>query len=91
MVVILRRSLVILFDESHVFVEGNAAGMVGINLVEVPFHHLFSNGDVQGLEGVLHQSPELLYVDQIVFISFIPLHWLLGLLSPVPEKVRKLV
>ena len=48
------RSGVVLLDELEVLVEGNAAALVGVDLVEVPLHHLLGDGDVQRLEGVLH-------------------------------------
>lgn len=84
-----RGSLVVLFDEGHVLAEGNASGVVGIDLVKVPLDHLFGDGDVEGLESVLHQLPELLDVDQVVLLSLLGLR--LGLLCSISEEVCELV
>ena len=62
--------------------------MVSVDLVEVPLHHLLSYRDIQRLEGVFHQFPELFNVDQLVFFSF--LRWLPAFLSSFSEEVRKL-
>ena len=83
------RSGVVLFDESHVFLERNSSAVVRIYFVEVPLHHLFSNRDVQGLKSVLHQLAELLNVYQVVLVVRI-LQSLLCLLSSFSKEVGKL-
>ncbi len=52
-------SRVVFLDELEVLIEGDTATVVSINLVEVPLHHFFRDLDLQWLEGVLHQPPEL--------------------------------
>ncbi len=76
--------MIVLLHELEVFIERNTTAVVSIDLVEIPLHHFFSDWDLQGLEGVLHQSPELMNVDQIIFIL------VLGVDCPLSEKVPKL-
>jgi hypothetical protein len=84
-----RGSLVVLFDKSHVLAEGYASRVVGVDLVKVPLDHLFGDGDVEGLESVLHQLSELLDIDQIVLFSLLGLR--LGLLGSISEEVGELL
>jgi hypothetical protein len=63
--------------------------VVGVDLVKVPLDHLFGDGDVEGLESVLHQLSELLDIDQIVLFSLLGLR--LGLLGSISEEVGELL
>jgi hypothetical protein len=81
------RSGVVFFDELEVLVEGDAATVIGVDLVEVPLHHFFGNLNFEGFKGVLHQSCELHNVDQLILVSII---LLLCAHSSLSEKVSKL-
>lgn len=61
--------------------------MVSIDLVEIPLHHLLSDLDFQRFEGVLHQSPELSNVDELILVALI---LLLGVDCPLSEEMSKL-
>lgn len=76
--------MIVLLHELEVFIERNTAAVVSIDLVEIPLNHFFSDWNLQGLEGVLHQSPELMNVDQIILIV------VLGVDCPLSEEVSKL-
>lgn len=78
---------VILLDELEVFIEGDPATVVSIDLVEIPLHHLLSDLDLQGLEGVLHQSPELDNIDELILVILV---LLLGTDSPLSEEMSEL-
>lgn len=60
-------SRVVLLDEFEILSEGNASAFVSVDLVEVPLHHFFTDGDIQRFEGILHQLSELLDVNELVF------------------------
>ena len=45
--------------------------MVSIDFVEIPLNHFLCYGQIQGFECVLHQSPELLYVNQVIFLALL--------------------
>lgn len=61
-------SRIILLDEFEELLKRDSAGVVLVDLAEVPLHHFLGDRDVEWLEGVFHQFPELADVDQLVFV-----------------------
>jgi hypothetical protein len=61
------RSRVIFLDELEVLVEGNASTVVSIDLIKIPANHFFSDGDVQRLKRIFHQSFEFRNVNELIF------------------------
>lgn len=83
----MNESRIVFLNEFQVFIKRNPSAMINVDLVEIPFHHLLRNWDVQWLKGIFHQFSELANVDQIVFATLRVFFRLLGSLS---EKVGKL-
>lgn len=78
---------VVLLHEFEVFIEGNSATFVSIDLVEIPLHHFLSDLDLQGFEGIFHQSPELSNVDELILPALL---LLLGAHRPLSEEMSEL-
>ena len=58
---------VVLIDELHIFLEGNSAAVVFVDLCEIPVDHFLSNLYFQRFERIFHKFSELGLINQLLF------------------------
>lgn len=80
-------SRIVFFNEFEVLVKRNSSTVISINLLEIPFNHFFSDGQLERLECIFHQSSEFVDINEIIFTLIVRF---LGLLCSLSKEVSDL-